>query len=694
VSPTFLGNAVPLAAADAADACTELPEEFDLITRRLSITDDPSEAVFHSWDHAIQTIAAGWVLVDDSTRQAIERGVRKVLQETVDTPSAGDRLLESLVPPRGRLAEPLDVWRGAWQAGMLGVIGAGVGLPPSVAEQARRQLDVGLGDRALDAVDFGTGADAWLALAVPDLVDATETDVRAFDFWEMWLAAQRRLGDPDRIDAALMHAVARFLATSTDLAQAGPSTRVVGRLLTVADFEESPVVKDAVRELFDDADAVADHDLWVLTSLLAQLDTAPWFTAELVLPDQAGAPFRNRLRDRIAAAWPTVRSVLDEVPETQARGLQVELRSAMRWLELLGRAPDALDPAEPEELMHRLLTAARLNLVASMLAARQRAEAETMMDELERRVDDADAPIFPGGPTGGAPARGQAAGRDGEWAGEYTVVRRNTEERLRLLRSLRTRAATDLGPIDSELFVREVYRGSPQEVRALARGIIADQFALGPNVAIELLDQFVDAPETEGVSEVITRLTGRLLPQARSESWAREARLALVRHALDLHPAGATKVDLLALALRDAYVERSEMVGQAPSAGTPILTPLDALRLLTGVWGDRAAMTIAVAPAPDDLPGLGRRRATRQRLARGPLQTTVAEQLALLDFFTYVTVAERPDQREEALTLLALSSERRGRAEHVLQQAIEAEYALARMWALRFGIAGPGGEAP
>jgi hypothetical protein len=104
------------------------------------------------------------------------------------------------------------------------------------------------------------------------------------------------------------------------------------------------------------------------------------------------------------------------------------------------------------------------------------------------------------------------------------------------------------------------------------------------------------------------------------------------------------------------------------------------------VWRARAGALVASRPLPDDLTGLQRRRDMRRRLAEGPIQRLVAEQLTVLDYLTYVTVAEQPGLYDEARAVLAESAEARADAGHVLRQAIEAEHAISRIWALRMNL--------
>ncbi|NNF43968.1 MAG: hypothetical protein HKN62_13175, partial [Phycisphaerales bacterium] len=680
--PSFLGNALPRVATEAADACPGVPAELDLIVRKLSLDGDPSEAVYRQWTAAVETAAAGWVLADQSTRRAIDRAVRSVLHEVVDAPSAGDRLLDELTPPRDRLLEPVDVWKGAWRAGMLGSISADASLPAAIVERARHQLATILAaGGGGEPTDRTAAADEWLRIMLPWLVDTLEIDPDTYDYWEMWLAAQRELGGTRRHQAALLDAVDALLASSSDLSRPGPAVNAVGRLIGHLDFTTSVTVRDGVRALFDRAERIGDEDLWVFTSLLAASGEVGWFSESLVLPEQAGPRFRNRIRDRILDRWPEAAEAASG-SEGERRGIAVDAATARRWASLHGQVDTTTLGRDDESLMIRLLVEAKLNQVAALMTQRRVDEANAELDEVED--------LLAGGVRGDAAASPRSArsapGADGEWAASYTEARRNPAEKTKWLSILRRRGGGDLGPVDAELFVREVYRGSPQEVRDLARTIVADQFAHGRTVAMEMLDQFPSSPRNEAISVTLQRYTGTVLPLAAGEAWRAQTRLALTEHALGLLQVAVPVVDVAAGELRSVYGERAEILSNAPVPAMALRTPQEAIVHLADAWRDRVQLVIARRPTPTDLPGLDRRRLTRGRLATDPLQRAVADLLSVLDCLAYVTVAEQPGRREEALAVLAESARRRRMATHVIAQAIAAERAMGRLWLLRLTL--------
>jgi hypothetical protein len=686
--PTFVGNARPMEAVNAADRSVSLPQQFDEVARKLAVAADAdrvSEAVYQNWKVSIETIASGWVLVDDSTRAAIRRTVFEALYETRDIPTVGDRLVRTLRPP-ARLAQPTDIWRGAWMSGMLAAILASDDLPPSIAEFARTELVVALDRFELDPEieGFEQGADAWLRHAAASLVAELEYREDPVDTWEMWIAAQRELGEDGRLNAAVMDAVARILRTPTDLSRPGPSVDVLGRLLTLADFQSCPVVREKTLALFEPSERIIDHDLWVLTSLLAQLDTAPWFNEQLILPAEGGERFRSRIRDRIARAWPAI-----DDPGSQdaaaAGALSVDRSAAERWLALVGEVDgQPIDPTNAQRL-ERLVTWSRLNEVAVMLAARKTGEAETRMSEVADALASSDDRSARRPPSSSRTTG--VSGTDGVWSETYAEARRNTDSKLRALQQLRRRADRDLGPIDAETFVREIYLGSPREVRELARSILLEQFASGSNVSMEMLDQFPDAPRNEALASAIRRYANRVLPSVRSETWPVEARLALVEHALSLRRGGPSRLDGLSEDIRTSYVQRLATLRDETTSRLVVRTPEDAAALLADHWRERARRMMISDPFPDSVGRLEQRRDIRRELNDGPIQQFVTDQIAILEYLAFITAAEQPDVRDGLRALLATSAQQRDASSHVLEQALSVERTMSAIWAIRMGLA-------
>ena len=64
----------------------------------------------------------------------------------------------------------------------------------------------------------------------------------------------------------------------------------------------------------------------------------------------------------------------------------------------------------------------------------------------------------------------------------------------------------------------------------------------------------------------------------------------------------------------------------------------------------------------------------------------MAGQLAVLDQMAYLAVASQPALRERAIGVLIDSARRRNRMTHVLEQAVEAERAMGRLWSLQFAV--------
>jgi hypothetical protein len=244
----------------------------------------------------------------------------------------------------------------------------------------------------------------------------------------------------------------------------------------------------------------------------------------------------------------------------------------------------------------------------------------------------------------------------------------------------RTRAGDDLGPIDAQVFVRVVYRDNPAEVRQRARKILVESFGRAVTVAQEMLDQFPGVPATRPTSDMIRHFTGRILPGARSGSWRVDARLALVQHVLDVMGTTGRETHEQMDRVRDCYDSRRACLDPnwTPSAG-----PDQAAAQLAESWRRRATDAPTADPVPGDPVEIQRRHEMRLRLAQGPLQRFVAGQLVVLDQMALMAVAAQPHLRARVIGVLGDSLRRRGQMTHVLEQAVEVEKAMGRIWSLQ-----------
>lgn len=693
--PTFLGNGLPVQAAGAADQYPKLIADLDEYARKISVEHEPGESMYRAWADTIRNISAGWVLAEASVRREADRKLDDVLAAGAATPAVLERLFTSLTPPSpDHLADPIDIWRGTWLAGTLGRLGSLTNMPVPVVERARNLLSVALAAGSTPTPDpsFENSGRAWLDRATIGMTNLLESDPAAYDQWELWLSAQRSLGTGDRFDAAIMAAIERILQSTADVSKSGQTTNVLGRLVSLVMTQPNDLIKQRFLGLFDSR-TINSRDLWALTSLVAQSGKVKWFSANLVLPEEADDLHRARVRDSISRIWP---SAIDENGSDTSRGLMVDFASAHQWIALCDNILRRPASGSLADLLRLLVLTSRLNEAAENLAGQDLAHATRLMQSLDENPNG-DANQQASGGVRGQPqspnVRSRAAqpgvsnGPDAEFTAKFEQAK-SPDEKLNVLRELRISAGSDLGPIDARTIVHEAYRGGVNDVRLVAQAVIIEKFSTGPVVAMEMLDQFVEASMIQSIADVVQGFTDRPLPELGSPSWKADARLALVQRALELQPIQSNETDVLTEELIESYMGRLATVRRGSGGVSVPRSPHEAADMVLQAWHDRAQLTLVSSPAPADMPGLDKRQALRERMADGPVQQFIARQLGLLDLITYITVADQPELREAAVKLLRERGSRRGGMNTAMEQAVEAERAIASMWRLRMATVG------
>ncbi len=680
--PTFAGEVRPRAAVDAREHLSDSLEALDYEARRLSLTADPPTIAFRSWEESINEISKAWVLLDSQSHEAALAAVVDTIFAASHTPSITDRLLESLNPPR-TLMQPLDVWRGAWRVGMLAHLSTSDVVPPVVRSRAGEQLQLALSEHkrpdATLANPFLSSVSDWLDHTAQQLAENIEHDAQSYDYWELWLRTQRHLPGARRYNRALMHAAELILRIQTDLPGSSRSANVLGRILEEADVQTSVIVRDAVLAWYT-SERISGDALWAVSSILAFDALAPWFDSSFVIPADASHRVRARFRQDLLQAWPAA----TDMATVHHGALRVDEPVAQHWTELLAATRNLAEPQTNDARMFRLLVSARLNEAAILLSVDEPQRAARVLRSVER---DLTSPQLDAARSS-APSRNvRRRSADGTWAAEYEESRRNTDEKLNLLEDLRNSRVTDLGPMDAAVFVREVYRGSPAEVRTTAHSLLNSHFRDGPTIAIELLDQFPDAARSQSNSDLIARFTGRLLPSISEADWAREARWALLQHVISLQIHEGLDIDRMAVQLSETYAEQAtRLAGHRMDEHVPKRAD-EAAETLLDVWSIAAATVAASHGVSYGNAEMRARHQVRFRLAHGNVQRVVAAQLGMLEEMAFIVTTEQPHLRGQVNALLADAAQQRAQVEHVLMQSLQIEQTMTKLWELRFDIA-------
>lgn len=713
--PTFQWP-IPERARDAKLIADTAPDELDALARRIEVSGNLALNASRMWSDIIENVSASWVLLDERTARAIEHrlidvfvaaaGATASTGDGSDPDSAGSRLLSELAAP-ARLSDPLDLWRGTWKVAMLASITTHPDPPEQVKGAAREMLAQALNsptreftnDRRLSAM---SAASSWLRFVVPKMIEAVDDVPRGYELWEMWIEAQKHIGPSERANAALVQAVREILKQYSSrhrLASVGyvengmpsPSSaprepsadlRIIGRLLQEADFSGSAQTREQFLALLDDEE-IALPDLWLITSLLASSSESDvrWFEENeryVVDPVQAGV--LDRVRQEIDRAW----------PESAARIVQrnrpdIDPVIGAHWHRVAERmAEDAMEVGSEEAMLRQIVRSARMGEAAALLVANVPVRAERSIEVVEKNEAPRTADT---GESVGVPARSE-----GSWAVQYDEARRDVEERMRLLAALRAQVAGDLHTDDAAVFVREVYRGTPAELRELAQEILLTAFPRGPNVAREMLDQFPshgNVPRAAGLSQTLGRYIGQTLPmeQGRAEEWTAQVRLGLVEHLLALLHDKSPIIQSISDELGDAYRQQAgalhrQQFDPAAQAGW---SPSFGAASIFEYWLTRA-QAHAASRLGEEIEAIERRHAARLRLADGPIQTTIAYRIGALEFMAVAIRAEEPGLDRRISRLLEDAAAKRQTAQSALLQALLVERATLELWRIRLDV--------
>ncbi|MCH2149480.1 MAG: hypothetical protein MK095_08620 [Phycisphaerales bacterium] len=674
--PVLRPRSMPPEVHDAVDASPETVRRLDAFARRLIGVRELDESMQQEWSDLIGTASTAWFLVDPVTSGAMRRSVQRVMESAGANPDMFQPLERAIAPMKpDAIRSPIDVAHGAWEAGMMNLLANAETTSPAARANAVRLLRASLG-RDANPIGFDGAAANWLRLSVPGMVQRLEIEPAAVDQWSFWFDSLQALEPVPAVQSALIAGLEQLLQTDTDLSRQGPSQQVLARLLTELDWRTDLSVKRFVLGMFDD-ETIASSDLWVLTSLLANLDATTWYDRAAILDPEADALSRRRVRDRFASFWPSQHGgslaegdvVLESVDPVLAETWQA-VKNSVRELSDIKGVPSGLKRL----LMARLLQEGAVDLFMGngqrVLAVLN--EVETLVEEVQNGVSDSAS-------SSGAGSNIPGGQIDGHWARNYGARSRNKSDKMDLLRALEVQSGDDLGPIDAAMLATETLTAS-SDLREAAGYLIERKFAQGPNVALALVDRFHEARRSMDVSQFIQAITGVELPRYNTASWPGEARLALVNHAMDLRLEEAMVIDALSARFAGSLLRESAALGRPGRSGS---NAFEAAGEVTSAWQDHVDRERRAVGLPA---GWHERRMARIGFSTDPIQQCLSERIATSELIIWLLSALHPSQAEQFEAIAALATRNRNQAEHVLVQLLATESALVDAWSILVSI--------
>ena len=673
----------PPAAAEAADKASIFESNLNNLAKKLEQGSKDRSQVVGSWSETLDQISRGWLLMDRRSQYRLRNAVIEVLVAASGDPEMVSQLIARIAPSQKRTSTPLDLWSGAWRAGMLGEISGSDVIAPSIVQEAQSQLSVSLyGLPPSVQRSFENTARWWLDSQITALCDGTEFLEDGLDRWDAYLRAHDAivLASPSGTkhgalqQLSIVQALRMLMSSNTDLGRSGPSQDVMGRLLEELDLSRSLEAKQGLLSLFEN-DSVTSNDLWVLTSLLSTFDYAPWFSQEFVLAPDAKIEQRSQLRLAIEKAWPEL--AIGVSPRWNLLGEQAPIDAvvAEQWLvqaEQLMRQPELM---RHEDLVRQAWAFAWLNQAAAAIARNRESEAQMGMQRVTEYAQQPLAPVVAPTVTTGV--------LDDAWASKFRKAREEVEERLYLLGVLRAAPETiDVGEEGAQLLAEAAYFARPEEVRDEVQALLVSRYQSDYSIAMALLEELSDAPRSASTSVFIQNYTLHILPASHSDLWESEVRFSLLRHILMMRRPENSQIDKAAEELAKAYVAQAQLVGPR---NTTLSTnnPGEAIKMLVQRWDDKIAGVSLPPISEDNRADLVRWDAARRALAQGPIQTLVADQIRVLEILAFFVKTEHPASHDRVDALLANTLVKRGGDEHVLHQLVEVERAIAALWRIR-----------
>lgn len=647
-SPSWARTALESIAADES--------ELFAMQGRLATGAQSTDADRAAWRRMAEALVSSWPLLDARRRDAALEAIVSVV------PRLGDvEARRGLLAPFAELRErdgtaPESLWRGSGSAGLL----ASIEHPGSGPAQA-----------------FGEAALAWLGPRTGEVCDAVlgGDPASAADAVDAWLqATEAATSGPlrDERDPRVLSLLDLLLRRGAPMDRPGTSADAAGTLLDALSWTGSPLrrsrIEGALRAWLEDP-SVSAQGLHGLTSVLAARRPGAWWEPWLVSDARADMTSRSFTADRFRAALAAAPGEVERTEGPRIRGVRPE--SVERWVRV-SRAAMARTPGTDPAL--RVAHAAELVAMVEALRLFERG-----------RISDAEARISQvEDPEGIAPddldrwkgrverTPGRALGGDGRLEQDLRT-RSSIDDKLAYLRSFRTRAVGDLGPLDAATLAREALASPSAPLRSVAQGVIADVFGAGPNVVAAAAAEVPSAVDAGEAATLAGAVSGQPAPRGGDDARRAAAIVLLLDHHASLVPSDRHRIDSVA---QEFVFSANAVVGSL--GGTELgsrASPDAALR----AWFDAALADARAVLPPVAFREVSSSADARRRLAAPGPQAAVAELASILELDAALVAERTPRRRAAVESLVARASADRAAAPDAFAQLVATSRALLQL---------------
>lgn len=669
----------------------DLARPITLVKELRAATDFSSVGSFEAASRVVAVIdvlAPGWPTLRPDERTAVHDAIVSFFYRAATSGPVADLLLAAVaqraVPP------PADVdadaaARSAWSLGMLARLRRERQLPAALLRNVDLRLAAAAGGEQPASDTFESGVLLALRRLGDTLAESSSPPAPAV--WRRWTECLDAVSaaQPAARDATVIAALDASLRFGPSPESRPAARAALAELAAAVRWQSGATSKAWLLRALTNPDA-PPSGLAAVTESIALRAGLPGIDPSMVLSANASEFDRRELRRRYSEAW--------NLADTDASN---------RFTTQLAQTLAAIEQAHaasprPADIDH---------LAAAVRAARVSAAAaiawEGDVPSAELALDDEAAPVA-AVITSAHKAAGAARAADAEpwplggaWMLRLAQLGKSPQDRLAIIQSFDT--PSPVGIADAGALVDQALRGTPATIRDAAGARVA-LLAADPAVVSSLLEQIGRAPRVERVTRLVADVTDHTVddfPDEADPAWRTAVRRALVARLLQLLSAdhAAAPIDELALLLADAYARRISPAetpippSEDPGAAAP---NLDALaRQLRDRWKRQLPASAALRPRLT-VRDIEARASARARLAEGPIQRFVVEQLALAEFAAAVVAAEQPSAGDRVAEILTDLQSAHRAGDGVLAQAAAAELAVARLWAVRFDAPSPAAE--